>query len=109
LLAEELLEGKSDITRIALFVDLTTELQARLAIEVTALRFLENGRHVGGDRVRPRVAVITGIVAVQVAEIGNESRARIDRQKNFLENRIGNHAAIIRLTPRMAIVEREVE
>src|SRR5438132_11721921 len=61
--AEELLDRNVDLTRIARLVNFAAQFHAGLFIEITVLRFFKNGRHVGGDGIRPGVAVVTGIVA----------------------------------------------
>src|SRR2546423_168183 len=88
--AKEFLDGGVDVARIPRFVNFATQSQPGLLIEVTILRFLKDGRHVGGYRVGPGISVIPGIVAIQVTKVGNERRARINWQENFFQNRIRN-------------------
>src|SRR5438270_252796 len=80
------------------------QLPTGLLVEITVLRFFKNGCHIGGDRVGPGVTVITSVVAIHVAEVCHERGAWIDRQKNLLENWIGNRDAIPSRIFRMRVV-----
>src|SRR5437763_553927 len=55
------------------------------------------------------VTVGAGVIAVQMAEISHESRAWVDWQKNFLQNRIRNRHAIIRSILWVWSVQREIK
>src|SRR6266478_9137035 len=72
--AKELLDGCVDIARIPRLINLATQAQSWLFIEVTILGFFKDGGHIGCDRVRPGITVVTGIVTVQMAKVGNEGR-----------------------------------
>src|SRR5947208_2096820 len=75
--AEKFLDRHRDVAAVALRVNFLTQLRPSLFVEVPVLRFFKDGGHVGGDRVGPGVAVVTGVVAVHVAEISDEGCARI--------------------------------
>src|ERR1051325_4009895 len=107
--AEEIFNRRSDIARVARFVDFVAQFKPSLFVEVAVLRLFENGRHVGRDRVGPGIAVIAGIVAVEMAEIRDKRRARVDRQKNFRQDWIRHRDAIIRLVFGMLIVQGQIE
>src|SRR5205809_7039761 len=94
--AKELLDGNNDLAPIAHLVNFAAQFHAGLFIEVTVLRFFKNCRHVGGDGISPGVAVVTGIVAIEMSKVGDERRPRIDWQKDFFQNRIRYGYAIIR-------------
>ena len=83
LAAEELLDGNVDFARIAHLVNFAAQFHAGLFIEVAVLRFFKNCRHVGGDGISPGVAVVTGVVAIEMSKVGDERRARVDWQKDF--------------------------
>ena len=85
------------------------QLPTGLLVEITVLRFFKNGCHIGGDRVGPGVTVITGVVAIHVAEVCHERGAWIDRQKNLLENWIGNRDAIPSRIFLMRVVHGKIE
>src|SRR6266480_5506571 len=93
--AKEFLDGNVYLARIAHLVNFAAQFHAGLFIEVTVLRFFKNCRHVGGDGIRPGVAVVTGVVPVQMSKVGDERRARIDGQKDFFQNRIRYGYAIV--------------
>src|ERR1043166_5160220 len=107
--AEEIFDLRRDIARVARFVNFAAQFKPGLFVEVAVAGFFENGRHVGRDRVGPRVAVIAGIVAVKMTEISDERRARVDRQKNFRQNWIRHRDAIIRLVFGMLVVQGQIE
>ena len=107
--AEKFLDRNGDVAGIADFVNFVAQFQSRLFVEITVFRFFKNGRHVGGDRISPGIAVVTGIVTVHVAEVSHHRRARIDREKNFFQNRICDRNAIVGRVLRMLVVHREIE
>ncbi len=107
--AEEFFDRQCHVARIALFVNFVTQSRASLLVQIAIFRFFENGGHVLGNGIGPGVAVVAGVISVQVAEIGNERRARVDRQKNFFENWIRNRDAIVGPIFRMLIVHRQIE
>src|SRR5206468_12530818 len=69
--AQELLDRNVDVTRIARLIDLAVQFHAGLFVEVAVLRFFKNGRHVGCDRICPRVPVVTRILATEMSTVGN--------------------------------------
>src|SRR5439155_1145567 len=82
----------------------------RLCLAIFAfLRFLKNGCHVGGNRVRPGVAVVTGIVAVQMTKVGDERCARINRQKDLFQYRVRYRHRIVWHLFRMWIVQSKIQ
>src|SRR6266446_5776340 len=93
--AKKFFDRHRNVASIALGINFLAQLHSGLLVEITVLRFFKNGCHIGGDRVGPGVTVVTGIVPIHAAEIGDEGRARVDREKNFFENRIGNRDAIV--------------
>src|SRR5438128_8363698 len=106
---EELLDGDVHIARIAWLVNFVTQSQTSLLVKVTILRFLKDGGHIARYRVLPGIAVIPGIVSIQVTKVGNERRAGINWQKNLFQNRIRNRHAIVRVIFRVLIVQRDIE
>ena len=107
--AEELLDGNRNVSRFAGLVNFAAQFHTGLFVKVTGLRFFEYGRHIGGDRIRPSIAIVTGIVAVQMPEVGNERGAWIDWQKYFFQNWIRHCHAIVRRIFGMLIVQRQIK
>src|SRR5207247_5762368 len=79
---EKLLDGDVHIARIARLVNFAAQSQTGLLVEVIIFVFLIDGGHIFSYGVGPGIAVIPGIVSIQVTKVGNERRARINRQKN---------------------------
>jgi hypothetical protein len=63
LATEELLDRDIDVARVAHRVDFIAKPHAGPLIEEAFLALLEHRRHVGCDRIGPRVAVIAGVIA----------------------------------------------
>src|ERR1043166_6162864 len=66
--AEEFFDRKGDIARVTRLVNFMAQFQTGLFVEIALLRFFKNGRHIGGDRVGPSVAVVARVIAVEVTE-----------------------------------------
>src|SRR5439155_17643611 len=67
--AKKFFDRHRNVASIALFVDFVAQLPTGLLVEITVLRFIKNGCHIGGDRVGPGVTVITGVVGIHVSEV----------------------------------------
>src|SRR5436190_10565999 len=109
LAAEKFLDGNVYITRIAWLVNFAAQFHAGLFIEIAVLRFFKNGSHIGGDRIGPGVAVVPGVVAIEMSKVGNKGRARIDWQKHFFQDRVRDSHAIVRHIFRVGVVQSQVE
>src|SRR2546430_216940 len=69
--AEEFLDGNVYIARIARLVNFAAQFHAGLLIEIAVLRLFKNCGHISGDGVSPGVAVVTGIVAIQMSKVAD--------------------------------------
>ena len=68
----------------------------------------EHGGHAGGDGVGPGVAVATGAVTDDVAEIPDEGRIRRHGQRHFAEGLVGKRQEVIRVGGVNLHVQREI-
>src|SRR5439155_2074503 len=107
--AQELFDRNVDVTSIARLIDLAAQFHTGLFVEVAVLRFFKNGRHVGCDRIGPRVAVVTRIVAIEMSKVGNKRGAWINWQKDFFQDRIRYGHAIVRQILGVLIVQSKIQ
>src|SRR5262249_22794561 len=61
------------------------------------------------NSVRPSIAIVTGIVAVQMTKIGDERCARINRQKYFFQDRVRYPHRIVWHLFGMRIMQSKIE
>ena len=87
--AEEFLDGYVHIARVARLVNLGAQAMPGGFVEVALGRLLEHGGHVGGNGVRPGVAVIAGVIAHEMAEVGDKRRVGRHRQEHLAEYPVG--------------------
>ena len=87
---EEFFDGFVHIAGVSRSVNFFPQASSGNSIEIAIRRIFKNGCHVGGDGIRPSVAVIAGVVAGEVAEAGNEGSSFGSGQKDFGEDALGN-------------------
>src|SRR5713101_6537592 len=93
--AEKCFDRRRQVARVALLVDFVTQTEPDLFIEITVFCFFKHGCHVGSDRIRPGIAVVSGVVAVEATKARNETCPRIDRQKDAFKDWVGDSEAIV--------------
>ncbi len=84
--AEERLDGHGHVPGVAGFVDFPAQSCARRYVEEAVRRALEHRRHVRGNRIRPSIAVIAGVITGQMAEVGDKCAVWRHRQEDVAQD-----------------------
>src|SRR6476646_909769 len=103
------MDGNVDVARAARSVDFLAQFHAGGLIEKSVRRTLENRCHVGRNRVRPGIAVVTGIVTREVTKERYKGGIGSDRKKILGEDRVRHCDRIIGLTFRMDVVQSKID